>query len=195
MTTPTNKDGVTKTERWDKYRAKGQVGWKTTSLFADLETCPQPEVAPFWLNRNKTGDDRPCFRDWFLHLEDMTGNQLALKFLGSQEHWDVMYAKSPWFKTAVDEWKAELFVTLKQRALSRLLKIMESDNEAQASSAAKFIYAQMDHLTGDDHEVRKSKRGRPSKAELDGHLKNMAQNELNTEEDYRRIQEELDKDV
>jgi hypothetical protein len=143
MMSNVNKDGVTRTERWDKFRAKGQLGWRTTSLFADLDTCPEPEAAPFWLNRNKLGDERPCFRDWFLHLEDMTGNQVALKFLGSHEHWDVMYAKSKWFTEAVDGWRHELTTTLKQRALNRLLKIMESDNEAQASSAAKFVYSQM----------------------------------------------------
>lgn len=183
----TNKDNVTSIDRWDKFRAKGTVGWRTVSLFADVEICPDKDEAPFWLNRNKDGDDRPCFRDWFLHLRDMSGNQLALKFLGNQEHWDVMIQKSPWFKEAVQKWRTELAAQLKEEATRKILEIMEDGSHSQALAAAKFLYSSMEDY--EDEDSKPVKRGRPSKEEVKGNLREMSAREQQTEDDLARIKE------
>lgn len=182
---PTNKDGVTGIQRWDTFRAPGPVGWKTVSLFADVESCPDPDKAVFWLNRNKLGDDRPCFRDWFLHLEDITGNALANKFLGNAEHWDVMYNRSPWFRESVDQWRVELEGILRQKALTTMLDIMENGTDSQKLTAAKFLFSHV--RDPDDEAPKKRKRGRPSKEEIEGHMKNLTSKDESTEEDYLKI--------
>lgn len=196
MTTKTNKDGITKTERWDKFRAQGALGWRTVSLFADVIQRSDPSQmpdAPFWLERNKLGDERPCFRDHFLHYGDPTGNKVALKFLGSQEHWDLMMNKSPWFKEAIDRWKHELEVKTTAEALSRITEIMKDaeTKDATALACAKFLVDQNQKKTPAKPGTINT-RGRPSKAEVTGEKKRMAQLASETEEDYLRISRGLD---
>jgi len=173
-------DGVTRLERYDKFRSIGTVGWKTSSLFADVPTNSNREAAPFWLERNKLGDDRPCFRDWYLHLEDLSGNAVALKFLGCQEHWDQMVKMSPWFREAVEGWRKELQAIFRERAFRRALEIMGDSPASTSLSAAKFIHEIM-------KEEQPSKRGRPSKEELSGSLKKAKEAHTQTEEDWARI--------
>tara|TARA_R110002020_G_scaffold69249_1_gene180306 strand:- start:444 stop:815 length:372 start_codon:yes stop_codon:yes gene_type:complete len=114
----------------------------------------------------------------------MSGNSIALKFLGTQEHWDVMYEKSSWFTEAVDSWRQELAAQIKEQATRKMLEIMEDGSASQALAAAKFLYSSMEEY---EPEAQKPKRGRPSKEEIKGHLKQATAKDTATEEDLERI--------
>lgn len=172
-------------DRWDTFRSTGALGWQTSSLFADVHDDKEIAAnAPFWLERDKTGNGRPVFRTWFLHLEDLSGNKLATKLLGSQQHWDLMYSRSPWFKEAVDRWCHELKATLRSRAMDKVMEIMK-DGGPTGLSAAKFVVSEL-------RTEQKPVRGRPSKEEVKGNLKHLTASFAETEQDFERISAILD---
>jgi hypothetical protein len=179
-----NSDGVTLVDRYDTFRAPGGIGFRTESLFADVIYFKKrhlSEKAPYWLVRNKLGDDRPCFRDWFLHFEDLSGYEVAMKFLGSKEHWDKMYNASEWFRDAVEEWKVELRARLAARAMEAIQAMVTDPDTppSQRLSAAKFV---VDNLT-----EKPDKRGRPSREVVSGQLKKEIETIKDSDADWERM--------
>jgi hypothetical protein len=86
--------------------------------------------------------------------------------------------KCVWFREAYDVWITELNLQLKSEAVAKALEIMNGDNGAQALAAAKFIATQ---------EYDKHTKGRPSKAQVEGELKRVAETMAVEDEDLKRI--------
>lgn len=165
-----------------RYRKNGV--WLTQMLFADVLKREGKDDCPFWLETNQLNDKRPVFRDEFLRLNDPTGYELAMLHLGNVEHLEHLLNKVGWFRSRFEEWRKELI--LKQQSLAKqvLLDLTSSEKESIALSAAKAILDQ--GKTTKKEEVHK-KRGRPSKDEVKGKLKEEARTEEETEADYQRI--------
>lgn len=176
-----------KAKRWDRFRSVGGLGWKTSSLFADILHNPDRDNAPFWLDRNKLDDKRPCFREWFLHYKDLTGQKVAMKFLGNYEHWQLMEDRCPWFREAVEQWRVELRAQLKSEAMERLQEIADTASPATSLAATKALLEIID-----DKPKKQVKRGRPSKSEVASNLKQAMKNSDDTDEDFERITKHLE---
>jgi hypothetical protein len=153
-------------EVWRKVR--GPTGYKTRGLFIDVQRSMREKEeydnAPYWLERrNYTKDDkRPVFKEHFLACLDPTGYETAIKYLGSYEHWEHMMENCPWFRDAVNRWTKELEARIKSKAIAKIQEIAFSDDR-QALAAAKYL------ATHDYNKV--DGRGRPSKEEIRGKLK------------------------
>lgn len=156
-----------------------QNRWLTQALFYETNIERNPNVTPFDPIFTLY-EDRPGLisaRKTFVAMEDPTGRKWALTYLGDWEHW-LRLMKAQWFRDAYDVWISELNEHLKSKAIAKILEVMKSENGAQALAAAKFIAAE---------EYKKSGRGRPSKAELQGELKRAVQQLEVEDEDLERI--------
>ena len=166
-----------------KFRA-GNNNLKTRSLFADGEKAgpggweTDYSGALYWLYSKD--DERPFMKDEFLKLKDPTGVKFANKFFEDWEHLQYLL-KAKWFRECWDSWQSELKATLKQEALE-VIKTIMTEGSTQSFAAAKFI-ATSEY----EQEGKTSKRGRPSKEEVQGELKNALKAATQTEEDYNRM--------
>lgn len=164
-----------------KYRAKGQAGYLTRSLFADVMEAfviPGSEEAPFWLERNYLGDNRPVMREHFLLSMDPTGYKTAIEFLGCYEHWEVLVSRCSWFRNPLERWTREVKARQKASAIEKIMEIALGES-SQSLAAAKYIAtADYDKLDG---------RGRPTSAELKGELKRQVKIAEEEADDMARI--------
>lgn len=168
----------------NKFRA-GNNNLKTRSLFADGEKAgpggweTDYSGALYWLYSKD--DERPFMKDEFLKLKDPTGVKFANKFFEDWEHLQYLL-KAKWFRECWDSWQSELEAILKQEALEVIRTIM-MEGSTQSFAAAKFIATSEYKQEG----KASTKRGRPSKEEVQGELKNAIKAASQTEEDYNRM--------
>lgn len=117
-------------------------------------------------------------RKTFVEERDITGYKWAMKYLHSWEHWERLQ-KCKWFVVEVQRWQEELRVLLRQEALAKIQEIAASGSP-QAYQAAKF-------LANQEWDKPTRNRGRPSKEELKGELRDAARALSREEEDAERI--------
>lgn len=166
----------------------GNKSWKTRSLFVDAcRSATNREVysvqteleAPYWLSDKDEGDTRPVLRELFLGCADPTGIKMARKYLGGYDHLRKLL-KCAWFKKEWVLWLDELEAQLASEALD-VIKVTAKGETTQAFLAAKFL------ATKEYKDKKSSTRGRPSAAEVAGNLKQEAQVQKETLDDYARI--------
>lgn len=116
----------------------------------------------------------------FVQEGDPTGYRWAMKYLGAFEHW-LRLLESNWFREALDIWQKELAAKEEAEMRAILREIAkDSDNKSQLA-AAKYLNEQARLRDGSP------KRGRPSKAEVDGELKKELDRRKADESDLERI--------
>ena len=101
----------------------------------------------------------------YIEMEDVTEYEFAMAVFGDYSVWENMCNLS-WFK-------------LKARTVKNMINDL---NEGKASYNAQKYLADAGYL-----ESNERKRGRPSKDELDGALREAARNEADTKSDAARI--------
>ena len=168
-------------------RVPGSNKLMTVSLFADVSADTYDNVIPeddrpFWLEKDEKGDGRPCFRDLYLAHGDLTGAAVAVELFGSTEQLDHLLRRSVWFKDAFGRMKKELQDRLVAKAQQKILEIMEGEG-ATALAAAKYLHSNLSQ-TG-------SSRGRTSKAEVKGNLKELTKAAYEDDADFERITKHL----
>lgn len=164
----------------DKFRNISNV-WRTRALFEDapLGTVYNENIPIYWLNRPPNYDGlKPIMREEFIKLEDITGIKLANKFFGGYEHFKYLL-DCEWFKAAFDSWLAELQLIKQAEHLSKIEEIARGDTP-QAFQASKY-------LAGKEYEESPAKRGRPSKDEISGNLKQETRKLSEARENYKRM--------
>jgi hypothetical protein len=114
----------------------------------------------------------------FVHEGDPTGYAWALKYLDSYRHFERLL-ESTWFKEAFDQWVRELNMKNRADAIQKIKQIADEGNDTQALQASKYLAE-----AGWDKQAA---RGRPSKEELKGELKRLANLSEQTNEDLERI--------
>lgn len=118
------------------------------------------------------------FRKEYLEDEDPTGYTTAVRLLDGWEHW-LKLMRSAWFQDAKAAWDRELDAKLAARALKKINEIAQGDS-GSALNAAKY-------LANKEYKNSGPKRGRPSKQEVEGELKNEVANARELEDDLKRI--------
>lgn len=118
-------------------------------------------VAPFCLYGPKEG--YIDFGKHYVESEDPTGYTTAKELLGDWHHWEFLM-KRPWFREAKEYWDRELKVRLESKAVDQI-KEHALGGDAKALTASKYIH-QLAQAVG-----QKKQRGRPSKEEIEGNLK------------------------
>jgi len=154
---------------------KDKMGrWRTQSLFYEFY-LKNEDYPPIFTLKEFDHEGLPSIRQLFLSFEDPTGYKFSKAILGSYEHWKVLAALD-WFQAHLQDWLVELEVKHQAEALRKIKEI--ADGEGNVSfQAAKFLAEQ----------GWKSKRGRPSKAEIEQQVKVAAGVHAAVEDDLQRI--------
>jgi hypothetical protein len=178
-----NPNNVTKAEGPPYKSPRGQ--YYTQALFYEhyKANAKRASTLPvFCLKPHKVPvEEYGCivFHDTFVEEGDPTGYRWAMKYLGRWRVWERLL-QYEWFQEGLAAARAELEQKLESDAISRIREIMETGNPAQALQASKYLAEQ-------GYKVKNSKRGRPSKEEVEAELKKQAKLSAEEQDDLARI--------
>lgn len=114
----------------------------------------------------------------YLEMEDVTEYDFAMSALGSYKHWERL-VESPIIRRHIDQWRKELNLKLKARAMKSIIKAATEDE--------KLSFQAMKYLADNEYIDKKNKRGRPSKEEINAELKKEVENSKTFKDDAERI--------
>lgn len=117
----------------------------------------------------------------YIEEEDLTEYNFAMKYLENFEHWQKL-CECTWFKDYVKRWRTELELKIKSRALKQI--------QVEAASGSKLSFQAARWLAEKgwiDKTQEPSRRGRPSKAEIDRLAQEELLSNLKVEEDLKRL--------
>jgi hypothetical protein len=138
--------------------------WRTQSLFKEF---PNPKYPFYWtLRREDTEDGIPSLYKLYMQAKDPSEYHFALKYLGGWEHWQTL-CNARWFRKYVDLWREELKVLVQSDhyAIARALAEDSSAKVSERMTAIKWL------SVNSGYDKKDLKRGRPSKEEVEGRLR------------------------
>lgn len=158
-----------------------QGRFRTKSLF--IET-PHDSYPAFFTTKSydftKGGVTYFSLYKKYIEIADPTEYQVGIKLFGSWEHWQVI-TKSKWFTDLITPWRLELQVMMESSRYHEMKGHIANDpGSPSAIQASKWLAERYGSKAT-------AKRGRPTKAEKEGHLKRIAEDEKELEEDMQRI--------
>lgn len=177
----------------NKFKNKETNTWRTRTLFIEMilksKRLNQADYSDFDLNEclfwlSERLDDTykvPVLREKFLEFRDPTGMELANACLGGWPHL-LHLLKLNWFRDEWDKWQDELFMTIQAENLKKIAEIALRDDSV-GLSAAKYLA----NKEWEKADPAKSTRGRPSRAEVDGALKQEVKKASEATKDYERV--------
>jgi hypothetical protein len=158
-------------------------GYQTKGLFYET-TLPdeRPEFGTSWTLKEKdliVGDKiYRSMKSVYLSMEDVTEYNFAIATLGSYKHWERLI-ESPIIRKHIDQWRKELNLKLKARAMKAIINAATVDE--------KSSFQAMKYLADNEYLDRKSKRGRPSKEEINAELRKEVETSKTFRDDAERI--------
>ena len=114
----------------------------------------------------------------YIEMEDVTEYEFAQATVGSYKHWERLL-DSPIIRPHIDQWRKELNLKLKARAMKSIIKAATEDE--------KLSFQAMKYLADNEYLDSKSKRGRPSKDEIKAELRKEVQSNQSLKADAERI--------
>lgn len=120
----------------------------------------------------------PSMKRIYIEMEDVTEYEFAMATLGSYKHWERVL-ESPIIRPHVDQWRKELNLKLKARAMKSIIKSATEDE--------KLSFQAMKYLADNEYLDKKGKRGRPSKDEVKAELKREVEINKSFRDDAERI--------
>lgn len=114
----------------------------------------------------------------YLEMEDVTEYDFAMATLGSFKHWERV-VESPILIKHITQWRKELNLKLKARAMRSIIKAATEDE--------KLSFQAMKYLADNEYLDKKAKRGRPSKDEIKAELQREVENSKTFKDDAERI--------
>lgn len=120
------------------------------------------------------------FGEHYVESEDPTGYTTAKELLGDWHHWEFLM-KRPWFREAKEYWDKEMKVRLESKAIAQI-KEHALQGDSRALQASKFL-----HSVAQTVGQKKTSRGRPTAAEVEGNLKQETKELSEVLEDAARI--------
>lgn len=149
--------------------------YRTQSLFRETAYSIK-DASPLWtLKEQDPQGILPSLRQIYMELADPTEYEFAQLCFGSWRHLEHL-CTIEWFKPYIQEYRDELEVKLRAQAVRQ---IQSQAKDPKGTSAAKY-------LAEAGWKGKKAKRGRPSKAEVEGELKRQAEIDTELEEDATR---------
>lgn len=150
----------------------------TRNLFK--ETSARKEQVLYSFSREDV-DTIPSLYKLYMAEADLTEFDFARKYFDSYQHWKRI-CQTSWFHPHIVEWREELELSIRSKALSSLIKRSESSTEI-----AKYLLN--NNWVSKIHENNPSVnlRGRPSKEEIKGHLTLITNTQIKEQSDYERI--------
>lgn len=142
-------------------------------------------MTPIWtlgdVERTEKGKTYPSLKKLYMEYKHVPGleYEFAMDVFGSWEHWNKL-SNSSGLKAVFAQWREELDVKVRSEALKEMVKSSKGGT-ASALQAAKYLA----------EKGYQSKRGRPSKAEIEGERRIEAGINSELEDDLERITGEL----
>lgn len=159
------------------------AGYQTKGLFYET-TLPdeRPEFGTSWTLKEKdlvAGDKTyRSMKRVYLDMEDVTEYDFAMATLGSYKHWERL-VESPIIRKHIDQWRKELNLKLKARAMKAIINAATVDE--------KSSFQAMKYLADNEYLDKKAKRGRPSKEEVSAELRREVEINKTFKDDAERI--------
>lgn len=102
-------------------------GFRTASLFRDHPTLPvNKEWNFFYIGKESSDDEYIALKEVYMSIEDPTEYEFAIKVFGSFRHWKLISGLW-WAKDHVAEWREELAVKLKSKAIKDVVSLVDSE--------------------------------------------------------------------
>lgn len=157
--------------------------WHTKGLFYETSLPEDREsMGTAWTLKE---DDHPAdgkvyksMKKLYVAMEDVTEYDFAQATLGSYKHWERLL-ESPIIRPHIDQWRKELNLKLKARAMKSIIKAATEDE--------KLSFQAMKYLADNDYLDKRGKRGRPSKDEVKAELRKEVQTSKTLQDDAARI--------
>ena len=159
------------------------AGYQTKGLFYET-TLPdeRPEFGTSWTLKEKdliVGDKTyRSMKRIYLDMEDVTEYDFAMATLNSYKHWERL-VESPIIRKHIDQWRKELNLKLKARAMKAIINAATVDE--------KSSFQAMKYLADNEYLDKKTKRGRPSKEEVSAELRRAVEINKTLKDDAERI--------
>lgn len=161
-----------------KYRA-ADGRFRTLSLFKETIQQPTAKKYSYVFTLNTEDKDVPSLHKLFVESQDPTEYTFANEVLGSWTHWQNL-KQCTWFKPYYEAMRLELDTKLQSKGVEVMRAIAKGKSPAAAQAARWFAEGSWDKKLA-------TKRGRPSKEEVQGELKRQAAAESELSEDADRI--------
>lgn len=157
--------------------------WHTKGLFYETSLPEDREsMGTAWTlkedDHQADGRVYKSMKKLYVAMEDVTEYDFAQATLGSYKHWERLL-ESPIIRPHIDQWRKELNLKLKARAMRSIIKAATEDE--------KLSFQAMKYLADNDYLDKKNKRGRPSKDELKAELRKEVQTNKTLMDDAARI--------
>jgi hypothetical protein len=149
----------------------GQGRYITRGLFLETITPGFDFDPPFTL-KNYDHLGKASMKKVYMSYNDPTEYQFAIDVLGSWEHWEKL-CNTEWFRPIVEEWRTEMETKVRSLGVSQMAMLALEGKESAAKWLAEGGWSK--------------KRGRPSKAEIEGEKKKAARVRDNLHEDMARL--------
>lgn len=127
----------------------------------------------------------PSLKKLYLETEDPTEYKFACAYLDSYSHWEEL-CKCSWFQEYLELWRKELELKIKSKALFQIREEAENDLSKSKFTANKFLI-EGGWKDKENNSSSKSRRGRPSKQEINEAAKNMAEEQNLVDEAFKRV--------
>jgi hypothetical protein len=159
------------------------AGYQTKGLFYET-TLPEerPIFGTKWTLKEKDlvviDKTYTSMKRVYLEMEDVTEYDFAIATLGSYKHWERL-VESPIIRKHIDQWRKELNLKLKARAMKSIIRSATEDE--------KLSFQAMKYLADNEYLDKKGKRGRPSKEEINAELRKEVETSMTFRDDAERI--------
>lgn len=165
-----------------KERFKNSMGVHLLKpIFYELDEAGRPN-AQYTIKTYDSifeGVTYPSLRRLYVELEDPTEYLFAETYLDGWDHWKKLSSAS-FFQSYLQEWREELDVRLKAKALVRIRKRAE-ESSRDGLAADKIL------LTGGWKSPEKDKVGRPTKQKIQEEADRLVKEQTVFDEDFARI--------
>ncbi len=150
--------------------------FRTQSLFGEYK---HPNYPAFFTLKKYDHKGRISLYRKYMEIADPTEYQVAQRLFGSWEHW-LQLTRAQWFREHLNEWRDELAVRMASERYQEMQdRVLKDPNSPTGIQASKWL--------SDMYGKKPSKRGRPTKAEIEARLKRDTSKISEIEEDAQRI--------
>lgn len=148
--------------------------YRTYSLFIEK---PTEGMDPLWTLKDIEYKGYPSLKQIYFSYEHIPGLEydFAIEIIGSWEHWDKL-SNTSGLRSIFKEWRDELEIRNRSRALRSIIGTAK-ESTAAGTTAAKYLV----------ERGYASKRGRPSKEEVERERKIQVGVEKDLEDDLARV--------
>lgn len=126
------------------------------------------------------GQTYPSLRRLYVEMEDPTEYEFAVTYLDSWTHWKKI-TQASFFQEHLKEWREELEVRLRARALNRM-KVRASSDSKDSFAADKILLA-----GGWKTPEEKSQVGRPTKEKIAAEANKLFSEHSEFDKDFERL--------